>query len=87
MKVIAQYKGRVRSLHLKDIKKGFPVEPAKGTAPAEADVPVGTGQIDWPTVLRAAIAAGASEYFVEDESKDPLASIPQSVAYLERLKL
>jgi sugar phosphate isomerase/epimerase len=87
VKVITKHKGRVRSLHLKDIKKGFPVEPGKGTAPAEADVPVGTGQIDWPAVLRAAMAAGASEYFVEDESKDPLANIPKSVAYLEGLKL
>jgi sugar phosphate isomerase/epimerase len=85
--LITKYKGRVRSLHLKDIKKGFPVEPGKGTAPAEADVPVGTGQIDWPAVLRAAKAAGATEYFVEDESTDPLAHIPRSVAYLEGLKL
>jgi sugar phosphate isomerase/epimerase len=85
--LMAKYKGRVRSLHLKDIKKGFPVEAGKGTAPAEADVPVGTGQIDWPTVLRAAMKAGATEYYVEDESKDPLAHVPQSVAYLQGLKL
>jgi hypothetical protein len=31
--------------------------------------------------------AGAVEYFVEDESKDPLAHIPLSLAYLQRLKL
>jgi sugar phosphate isomerase/epimerase len=87
VKLMTQYKGRVRSLHLKDIKKGYPVEPGHGTAPAEADVPVGTGQIDWPAVLRTAKDAGATEYFVEDESTDPLAHIPQSVAYLEGLKL
>jgi sugar phosphate isomerase/epimerase len=86
-KVITKYAGRVRSLHLKDIKKGFPVEAGKGTAPAEADVPVGTGQIDWPTVLRAAIKAGATEYYIEDESTEPLTHIPQSVAYLQGLKL
>jgi sugar phosphate isomerase/epimerase len=78
---------RVVSLHLKDQKKGFPVEVGKGTAPAEADVPVGTGQVDWPVVLRAAMKAGASLYYVEDESTDPLAHIPKSVAYLESLKV
>jgi hypothetical protein len=69
------------------LKKGFPVEPGSPGAPAEADVPVGTGQIDHPAVLRAAMKAGASAYYVEDESKDPLANIPKSVAYLEGLKL
>lgn len=85
--LIAKYAGRVRSLHLKDINKGYPVEVGKGTATADADVPVGTGQIDWPAVLRAAVKAGASEYYLEDESTDPLAHIPQSVAYLKGLKL
>jgi sugar phosphate isomerase/epimerase len=87
VKLMAKYAGRVRSLHLKDISKTHPVEPGHGTAPAEADVPVGSGQIDWPTVLRAAMKAGATEYFVEDESKDPLTHIPQSLAYLQGLKL
>jgi sugar phosphate isomerase/epimerase len=87
VKVISQNKGRVRSLHLKDIKKGFPVEPGKGGATADADVPLGTGQIDWPVVLRAAAAAGVAHYVIEDESDDPFGHIPQSVAYVTGLKL
>jgi sugar phosphate isomerase/epimerase len=87
VKVITQNKGRVRSLHLKEIKKGYPVEPGHGTAPAEADVPVGTGQIDWRAVLRAAAAAGAVNYFIEDESTDPFGHIPQSVSYVTGLKV
>ncbi len=86
-RLIEKHRGRVRSLHLKDQKKGFPVEAGKGTAPAEADVPVGTGQIDFPALLRAAVKAGVALYFVEDESRDPLAHIPQSVRFLEGLKL
>ena len=86
-RLIEKYAGRVRSLHLKDLKKGFPVEQGKGTAPAEADVPVGTGQIDFPAVLRAAVKASVSFYYVEDESTDPLGHLPQSVAFLEGLKL
>jgi hypothetical protein len=31
--------------------------------------------------------AGASRYYVEDESADPWAHIPQSVQYLKNLKL
>ncbi|HJS59440.1 MAG TPA: sugar phosphate isomerase/epimerase [Vicinamibacteria bacterium] len=85
--LIEKHRGRVRSLHLKDQRKGFPVQAGKGTAPPEADVPVGTGQVDFPAVLRAAAKAGVSFYFVEDESPDPLAHIPQSVAYLEGFKL
>jgi sugar phosphate isomerase/epimerase len=85
--LITRNAGRLVSLHLKDQKKGFPVEVGKGTAPPEADVPVGTGQIDWPAVLRAAQKAGTTLYYVEDESTDPLGHIPQSVAYLEKLKV
>lgn len=85
--LIEKHKGRVKSLHLKDEKKGFPVEAGSAGAPPEADVPVGTGQVDFPAVLRAAAKAGVSAYYVEDESTDPLGHIPQSVAYLEGLKL
>jgi sugar phosphate isomerase/epimerase len=85
--LMQKYSGRVRSLHLKDIKKDYPRETGHGTAKAEADVPVGTGQIDWPAVLRAAMKAGANEYYIEDESTDPLTHIPQSIAYLQGLKL
>jgi sugar phosphate isomerase/epimerase len=87
VRLIQKHKGRVTSLHLKDEKKGFAVEAGSPGAPAEADVPVGTGQIDYPAVLRAAVDAGTSLYYVEDESTDPLGHIPQSVSYLERLKL
>ena len=86
-RLIEKYKGRVTSLHLKDLKKGDKVVPGSPGAEADVDVPVGTGQVDYPAVLRAAVKAGVSMYFVEDESKDPLGHIPQSVAYLEGLKL
>jgi sugar phosphate isomerase/epimerase len=85
--LIEKHRGRVTSLHLKDEKKGFPVEQGSAGAPPEADVPVGTGQVDFRAVLRAAVKAGVSAYYVEDESTDPLGHIPQSVAYLEGLKL
>lgn len=85
--LIEQHKGRVTSLHLKDMKKGVPVEAGSPGATPDADVPVGTGQIDFPAVLRAAKKAGTSMYYLEDESTDPLGHIPQSLAYLEALEL
>jgi len=86
-RLIEKHDRRVTSLHLKDIGKGVPVEAGSPGATADADVPLGTGQIDYPAVLRAAMKAGTSMYYLEDESTDPLGHIPQSLAYLEGLKL
>lgn len=86
VQLIERYKGRVTSLHLKELAKGFPVTAGTAIARPESDVPVGTGQIDWPRVLRAAMDAGASLYYLEDESPDPWGHIPQSVAYLKRVR-
>jgi sugar phosphate isomerase/epimerase len=85
--LINKYAGRVTSLHLKDLKKGVAITKGTATAPPEVDVPLGTGQVDWPAVLRAAMKAGASLYYLEDESTDPWGHIPQSLAYLRSLKL
>jgi len=87
VQLIEKHKGRVTSLHVKDIRKGVASGAGSAEAPAEADVPVGTGQIDYPAVLRAAVKAGTSAYYLEDESPDPLGNIPKSLAYLQGLKL
>ena len=85
--LINRYSGRVTSLHLKDLKKGVAITKGAGTATPDVDVPLGTGQVDWSVVLRAAMKAGASLYYVEDESADPWGHIPQSLQYLRKLKL
>ena len=85
--LIDRYASRVKSLHLKDLKKGVAITKGTGTAPPDVDVPLGTGQVDLPAVLRAAMKAGASLYYIEDESADPWGHIPQSVQYLKNLKL
>lgn len=85
--LINRYAARVKSLHLKDLKKGVAITKGTGTATPDVDVPLGTGQVDWRAVLRAAIKAGASLYYVEDESADPWGHIPQSLQYLKSLKL
>jgi sugar phosphate isomerase/epimerase len=85
--LIERYHDRVTSLHLKDLKKGWPVKAGTSEAPAQADVPVGSGQLDMPAILRAAMRARVAAYYIEDESSDPLAHIPTSVGYLEHLRL
>ena len=86
--LIEKHKGRVKSLHVKDRKKGVPIKAGSaGAEDPEMDVPVGTGGIDYPAVLRAAKKAGVAYYYIEDESKDPLGHIPQSVAFLSSVKV
>ena len=87
VELINRYASRVRSLHLKDLKKGVAITKGTATATPDVDVPLGTGQVDWPAVLRAAMKAGASLYYIEDESADPWGHIPQSLQYLKSLKL
>ena len=85
--LIGRYADRVTSLHLKDLKKGEAITKGTGVGRPEDDVPVGTGQVDWPSVLRAAVKARALLYYLEDESADPWNHIPQSLSYLRGLKL
>ncbi len=85
-KLIQRYAKRVVSLHLKDLKKGVQVKTGTATGTPDEDVPVGSGQIDWPAVLAAATDAGVKMYFIEDESADPWGHVPQSIAFLKNYK-
>jgi sugar phosphate isomerase/epimerase len=85
-RLIARHAARVISLHLKDLKKGVVVKVGTAVGRPEDDVPVGTGQIDMPAVLRAAIKAGTGFYYLEDESADPWGHIPQSLTFLKSFK-
>jgi sugar phosphate isomerase/epimerase len=69
------------------MKQGVALGVHSGSAdPDSTEVPVGTGQIDYRAVLRAAKAAGVERYFVEDETVDPFATIPASTRWLEAVK-
>ena len=50
------------------------------------DVALGTGQVDWPALFRAARKVGIKYYFIEDESPVVLKQIPQSLRFLESLQ-
>jgi sugar phosphate isomerase/epimerase len=57
-----------------------------GHSDVRNDVAVGTGQMDWPAILKASKQAGVKWYFIEDESPTVAEQIPQSLRYLEQVK-
>ena len=86
-KVIAALPGRVPLLHVKDMAKGLTFPAGTSHADASSNVPVGTGQIDWPAVFKAAKASGGEIYYIEDESTKPWEQIPESLKYLSGLSV
>ena len=71
---MARHAGRFPSLHLKDIDS------------AGDFTDVGYGEIDFPSVVRDALAQGTQHFFVErDNPPDPERSITRSFGYLDKM--
>jgi len=87
VKLLEKYGSRFELMHVKDMKPGTPTGLFTGHEDVTTNVALGTGVIDWPAVFRAARKAGVKWYFIEDESPDSVQQIPQSLSYLEKLKL
>ena len=85
-KLMEKHAGRWALMHVKDLKKGVATGSLSGGTDTKNDVVVGTGQTDWPALLRASQKAGVKHYFIEDESPTVLEQIPQSLKYLESVK-
>ncbi len=80
-----RHKGRVRQLHVKDVKRGFAPNTMMRTDPTE----VGSGGVDWARVLPAAYAAGARHFYFEQEPPFTMSRIEaaaKSFAYLAALE-
>jgi sugar phosphate isomerase/epimerase len=71
-------------MHVKDLKKGTKKDLTGGTS-QENDVPLGTGELDIPAILKQAKKIGIEHYFIEDESSNVMTSVPESIAYLKSL--
>lgn len=85
--LLRRYQGRWALMHLKDMRQGIVRNVQTGGAnPDSAEVPVGTGQIDYRAVLAAAHAAGVERFYIEDETADPFATIPRSTAWLQTVR-
>jgi len=83
---LAKYPGRWELMHLKDLKKGVPTGFHNGGTDPNNDVALGTGQMDWSKILKAAQKSGVKHYFIEDESASSVEQIPQSLKFLESVR-
>ena len=85
VELLRRYPDRWKLMHIKDMAEGTPTGDFSGGAPAEAQVVVGTGQIDMAAVLDAAEEIGVEKYYVEDETTDPVGNIPLTLQYLQTI--
>lgn len=85
--LLEKYPTRWRLMHLKGMKKGVVRNVKTGAAdPDSSEVPIGSGQIDYRAVIRTAKRVGVKKFYLEDETKDPFATVPQSVRWLRSIK-
>ena len=82
--LLEKYGGRWKLVHLKDMRKGT-IKNLTGLSSPENDVPLGTGEIDIPGILKEAKKIGIKHYFIEDESNLVNEQVPQSIIYLKSL--
>jgi sugar phosphate isomerase/epimerase len=83
--LLKKYPNRWKLMHVKDLKKGVETGSLAGKTDVKNDAQIGTGQVDWPAVLKAAKEIGVEQYFLEDESPWAADQIKGSLAYLEKV--
>ncbi len=83
--LLKKYGGRWKLMHLKDLRKGT-TRNATGLTSPDNDVPLGTGELDIPAILKVAKNIDVRYYFIEDESNREYIQVPQSILYLKSLK-
>jgi sugar phosphate isomerase/epimerase len=86
VRLLEKYPNRWLLMHLKDLKKGVATGSLSGGTALTNDVALGSGQVQWPALFRAAQKAGVKYYFIEDESPTALQQIPHSLRFLESLE-
>lgn len=83
---LKKYPGRWELMHLKDLKKGVKTGELTGKTDVANDVALGTGQMSWPAILKAAKESGVKYYFIEDESPSVVEQVPQTLKFLGSVK-
>jgi sugar phosphate isomerase/epimerase len=86
VKLMEKYPARWKLMHLKDLKKGVATGSLTGHTDLINDVTLGSGQVNWPAVLKTAQKIGVKHYFIEDESPTSMEQIPNSVSYMKTVK-
>ena len=86
LQMFQQYGNRIKLLHLKDRKPGFPISQVKNAA-AEHFTEVGAGTIHWQEILAAAEKNGVKHLFVERDSGDLPAMESLRISYQNLQKI
>jgi sugar phosphate isomerase/epimerase len=86
VKLMKKYAGRWKLMHLKDLRKGVALGALTGHTDLVNDVALGTGQMDWPAVLKTAQEVGIQHYFIEDESPSVMEQLPVSLSFMKAVK-
>jgi sugar phosphate isomerase/epimerase len=86
LQMFQQYGKRIKLLHLKDRKPGFPTSQVKDAA-AEHFTEVGAGTIQWQEILAAAEKNGVKHLFVERDSGDLPAMESLRISYQNLQKI
>jgi sugar phosphate isomerase/epimerase len=84
LKIMKSYPGKFPMLHLKDRAKGTPGS-KDGNGDVEANVVLGTGDIDIAGLIKEAQKQGTAYLTIEDESSRSVAQIPQSVKFIQSI--
>ncbi len=84
--LLNKYPDRWKLMHLKDLRKDVATGSLSGGTDVKNDVTIGTGQMNWPSILAAAQKIGVKHYFIEDESPTSEEQIPSSLSFLKNLK-
>ena len=82
--MLKKYPKRFKLMHLKDLKIGVPSSTA-GSTPNENCVVLGTGQINYPEILKAARKSAVKYFYIEDENLNAMQQVPQSMVYLKSI--
>ncbi|MEJ1222316.1 sugar phosphate isomerase/epimerase family protein [Sediminicola sp. 1XM1-17] len=84
LQLLKKYPEKFVLMHLKDMAKGTPKDNT-GHADVEANVVLGTGEVNIGALVAEAKKIGIKYLFIEDESSRVTDQVPQSLTYLKSL--
>ena len=85
---LQKYPGRIRLIHVKDLKAGYSISTTLDTEDKDTDAEIGAGVIDWRRLFDVARQGSLRHWFVEHEGKmdhPPMESITISYNYLKQM--
>ncbi len=81
VELLKKYPERFVLVHLKDLSQDAEHN-YSGSAPSEYDVPLGTGQVDFESFIRAAQDSAIEYMYIEDETDEVVERVPKSREFL-----